>query len=143
MSVTCYGRLRYKYNNFRLLTFELFAENEPLIEIPYQLGGVKDNRSAFQSFIDIAEHQPDNDALIAYIQHNADVCNGCGGQQKSYDRCGGMWADIRDKRRRLATCHFGIGRGHYDRLKFPYTAEDVPMMERMMDLRCEQVDSGK
>jgi hypothetical protein len=137
----CYGRLRYKYKNNRVLGFELFAESEPLIEIPYHLHDVKDMLSAFQRFIDEIERQQDNDELIEYVLHNVDICNGCGGQQKSYERCGGMWAEIRGKRRRLAACHFGIGRGHYDRQKFPYTNNDFPMLKRMLDIRISQINN--
>ena len=137
----CFGRLRYKYKKFRVLVLELYAENEPLIEIPYRLDNVIAMPSAFQSFIDEVECQSDNNELITYMQQNVDVCNGCGGQKKSYERCGGMWAEIRGKRRRLATCHFGIGRGHYDRQKNPYIDEDIPMLKRMLDIRFAQIDN--
>jgi hypothetical protein len=137
----CFGRLRYKYKKFRVLVLELYAEDEPLIEIPYRLDNAMAMPSAFQSFLDEAERQPDNNALITYMQQNVDVCNGCGGQKKSYERCGGMWAEIRGKRRRLATCHFGIGRGHYDRQKNPYIDEDIPMLKRMLDIRFAQIEN--
>ncbi|MHB1484881.1 MAG: hypothetical protein ACYCYI_09480 [Saccharofermentanales bacterium] len=138
----CYGRLRYRYNKYRVMVLELFAESEPLIEIPYRLDNARSMPDSFQSFINEAERQPDNDELIAYLQQNVDVCNGCGGLEASYKRCGGMWAEIRDKRRRLATCHFGIGRGHYDRQKLPYTDADFPMLKRMLDIRFNHIDQA-
>jgi hypothetical protein len=130
---------RFVYKKRFVLTL---TNTPPNVEIPYNLGGGWNDKvpADLTLFLDIARNQPDADKLIDYIQDNFCVCNMCNGIKSVARRCTN-WVDIDGKRRLTAICHLVIGRVKHGPRREPYTAWDVTMLKRMMDLRFLQIDN--
>lgn len=119
----------------------------PYVEVPYRMnnggGNIAEN---FTIFLDLAKRQPDADNLVTYIQDNLCLCDGCPGrvegQRFGKERCG-LWFDINGKRRLASMCHSAISRVKHGPRREPYTARDVTMLKRMIDLRFLQLDGEK
>ena len=132
---------RYVYKKLYSLTLH----NLPVrISVPYRLDNGKHVPSQFERFIDAAESQPDNDALILYIQKNIGICDGCRyraeGRKKPNERCG-MWVNIRGSKRLSAMCNAAISKYHRGKPYLVYTDEDIKMLKRMIDIRIIQIDN--
>jgi len=135
-----YGRFRYLIGKKHILQMD----NHPAtIAVPYMNQyTIGDNVGEFQNFLQVAKQQQDHDAVITYIQKNISVCTGCAnratGRKKLDERCG-KWVDICGARRYLAMCWPSVGKHHHGSRQQYYTAEDVVMLKRMMDIRIKQI----
>ena len=131
---------RYTYKKI----YSLILQNLPArISVPYRLDNGKHVSSQFERFIDVAESQPDNDALILYIQNNIGICDGCRyraeGRKKPNERCG-TWINIRGTKRLSSMCGAAISKYHRGKPYLVYTDEDIQMLKRMIDIRLIQLD---
>ncbi|GHU38331.1 hypothetical protein FACS1894105_12100 [Clostridia bacterium] len=121
----------------------ILTNRPPCVEIPYRLNNGGGNiAQSLGLYLDLARNQPDANKLIKYIQDNLCVCNACNGQKSAGQRCQN-WVDIDGKRRLAAICHTAIGRTKHGSHLEPYTAGDVEMLKRMIDLRIMQLDAEK
>jgi len=131
---------RYVYKKL----YSLALHNLPArISVLYRLDNSKYIPGQFKRFIDAAESQPDNDALIRYILNNIGICDGCryraGGRKKLNERCG-MRVYIRGVKRLSAMCNPGISKYHRGKSYLVYNDEDILMLKRMIDIRIMQID---
>jgi len=132
---------RYLYKKLYSLTL---GNNPAHVRVQYRLDNAKPIMGSFERFLEIAESQPDNDALVQYIKNNIGICDGCRyraeGRKKSNERCG-QWVEIRGARRLSAVmCTAAISKYHRGKPYIVYTDEDVQMLKRMIDIRIEQID---
>lgn len=132
---------RYVYKKL----YSLALRNLPVrISVPYRLDNSKYIPGQFERFMDAAESQPDNDALIRYIQNNIGICDGCryraDGRKKSNERCG-IWVNIRGVKRLSAMCNPEISKYHRGKSYLVYNNEDIQMLKRMIDIRIMQIDN--
>lgn len=129
---TCF---RYAYQGHYILVLQ---NNPAHVEVPYSLSD-----GGFERFLAEAQHQPDADALVAYIQKDIGICDGCRyrseGRKPLRERCG-RWVEIRGVRRFASGCHPAISKYHRGKDHYVYTYEDIRLLKRMMDLRISQID---
>ena len=133
---------RYAYKKL----YSLVLRTSPTrIIVPYELKNIPDK---FERFLEIAEKQPDADALIKYIQDNIGICDGCAANTASRERnrkkgikksCGYYWVDIREARR-LSCFASTINKYRYGKNTI-YNDEDIQMLKRMIDIRVIQIDN--
>lgn len=127
---------RYLYK--KLYVLEL--HNNPFrITVPYGLDNGKRVSGQLQRYLDIVEQQPDSEGLYEYLKGGIRICTGCDGRRKASERCG-EWADLHGARRLTAACIPTISQSRRGRTVTPYTAYDVMMLQRMLDIRLKQID---
>ena len=127
---------RYLYK--KLYVLEL--HNHPFrITVPYGLDNGKRVPGQLQRFLDLVEEQPDREALFEYLKGGIRICTGCDGRRKASERCG-EWADLHGTRRLTAACIPTISQFRRGKTVLPYTAYDVMMLQRMLDIRLLQID---
>jgi len=128
---------RYLYK--KLYVLEL--HNHPFrITVPYRLDNGKRVPGQLQKFLEQAEKQQDSEALLAYLKGGICVCTGCNGSRKASERCG-EWVDVHGARRLTAACNPAVSQYRRGKYAVPYTADDVMMLQRMLDIRLLQIDA--
>lgn len=132
--------LRFSYKKLYIL---VLGNNPPIIEVPYRLSNGGHIPDEFERFLEQAQVQTDNDALVTYIQKNIAICNGCRirreGIKQVNERCG-KWVQIRDKRRYVNMCHCAVSKHHHGERFRVYDENDTVMLKRMIDIRIAQID---
>jgi len=133
---------RYAYKKLYSL---VLRTNPTRIIVPYELKNIPDK---FERFLEIAENQPDADALIKYMQDSIGVCDGCAANVVSRERdkkkgikksCGYYWVDIRGAKQ-LSCFASTINKYRYGKDTI-YTDEDIQLLKRMVDIRIMQIDN--
>ena len=128
---------RYTYKN--LIVIE-FRNNPARVTVPYGLKGV----AGFELFLQIVESQSDTDVLVKYIQDNIQFCDGCAAnivsraKEKEKKKCGYYKLNIRDKMC-LSCAANNITTSQYSRPN-KINVTDIPMLERMADVRIRQIN---
>jgi len=135
-------RFRYIYKKHRSLELRIYPPELPTlpayIVVPF---------GQFERFLEIAENQPDADALVQYILDNLKFCDGCAAnvtsraKEKEKKKCGYYWVNIRDEKR-LSCAGSSITTWQYSKPKKALSDEDIRMMKRMTDIRIAQIDSS-
>jgi len=129
----------FRYIYKKLYSMEI--HNNPFfVLILYRLDNGKYISGQFESFLEIAEAQPDASELVRYIQGGIYVCTCCNGTKKANERCG-HWVEICGARRLSSSCHPAISKYRRGSYNPAYTEEDIRLLKRMIDLRILQLDS--
>ena len=129
----CFFRYKYKKEPLLILKQNSWRHTPLDIAVPY---------GSIESFLAIAEAQPDADELIAYIQKELCACDACDGAKNAATRCSKTWVDIRGARRLPAGCHRDISKWKASRRNLAYSEYDIQMFKRMMDVRIMQIDNA-
>jgi len=130
-----YCFFRYKYQKEDLMTLRRNSWRHTPLDIAVPYGDL-------ESFLAIAEAQPDKDALLAYIQKELCACDACNGRKKAGERCSKQWVDIDGVWRLPALCHRDISKWKASKRNLEYSDYDIQMLKRMMDIRVMQIDKG-
>jgi len=139
------NRYRYKYKNEHIVCFDL----KPSVFISYKLK----SGSSFESFIAEVNNQTDKELLLAYIQDETSICNHCGiSTCKAYVEF--FICTPRGRKRhhhftavdtnKIKMAGMELNRGcayHLDDVTQSFTADEINIMKRLIDIRFVQIDN--